>query len=685
MDVENLEKLDRVLDDLEALARSDLPNERFFGVLLERMAGTLRARRAALLIPLPDSNWVVLANYGEGSESLAADCREALADCQHTQFVAFDNDHQFLLAVPLRPANFSRGCLVLGVDEAYPPQAQQVILELLTAFAQVAASRQLHELEVFLDQRWLKLQVLCRDVTSSNDLRAAGSALANGLAQVTGAARVSIVQQFAHRAAQVVSISAVPVPDTRSDTVQSLRRFSEDMFLTSRPVLRQHVDASATGRTSSQGEDSPMDRDGVFKNLICLPLASSKSTVAKTALILEFSSSGQLLSELAKLPTLLPAIANTWESQARWLKFPGWMRRLAASPRSVRRISATGLRFAVTATALMCVLWYLLGQTTLIVESTGTFEPMLIRSVYATSDGFVEKLLVNEGEHVKTGTPIIQLRAPELEIRIEQARGELRALEQQARGVRIAINQVASGDAEVIGDQSRLASSIAELETRRESLESQLQLLTHEQTRLTIRSPIDGHVVGQELEQHLAGRPVARGDALFSIADLEGPWQVRVNVADRDTAYVLGSYRAAPSPEHDGGISSEWSQRELASGPLHSSYQPRLVAQSTQRSGSQMTNPSTSADVDKRSQVEFVFESIPHERHQATLHWIAEQMMNEHGEGCFLEVRGRTTSSDASVNHFGAGVQAYFSCGQYARWFVWCRPMVEAIQMRSWF
>ncbi len=53
--------------------------------------------------------------------------------------------------------------------------------------------------------------------------------------------------------------------------------------------------------------------------------------------------------------------------------------------------------------------------------------------------------------------------------------------------------------------------------------------------------------------------------------------------------------------------------------------------------------------------------------------------------GDFVEVRAVVESPEQIGAHAGAGVHAYFTCGSQPLWFVWSRPLVEAIQRKFWF
>jgi multidrug efflux pump subunit AcrA (membrane-fusion protein) len=62
---------------------------------------------------------------------------------------------------------------------------------------------------------------------------------------------------------------------------------------------------------------------------------------------------------------------------------------------------------------------------------------------------------------------------------------------------------------------------------------------------LEVRAPLSGRVIAWDLEQTLAGRPVARGARLLEVADVSGAWIVDLRVAERDA----GDLAAARGPQ----------------------------------------------------------------------------------------------------------------------------------------
>lgn len=562
------------------------------------------------------------------------------------------SDGQFWYAAPFRSSTFTKGCCVVCLEEPVPASSTTGFFELLAAFAEVAATRQAAELESFLDDFWQPIQATCLEIGNTKSSDEAATLLASSLASALRAARVSVMAPNSRRSLDVLAVSGVPLANSRSATLRSILAIGQEVQSSTQPILRQQSHA----QTPTEEPRPEIREDGLFANLLCLRLTSSAASSVEPAVVLfEFADTSALISSATKLPQLLPAVALAWEQQQRWLRVPSTVRKLLAGPVRLATIWLPTIKWMLALGLLGLTIWMLVRPAPLIIEADGIYEPVVARTIYATDDGFVDELLVDDGQSVLAGQSLARLRSPALELKISQATGEIRALEEEASGIRIALNQLAAESASVLGDQSRLAAKISELELKKINLQQQLALLSQQSDRLSLVAPIAGCVVARDLKQRLAGRPVRRGDPLFTIVDLDGPWHIRVHVADRDTGYVTANYGHTEPKNTDMGDTDMGNK-----------------AKDRQSHG-----------------LEYSLDSAPSQRYVAHLTWMADQVENKPGEGCYLELRaGSSVAAEANLptgTQAGAGVRAFFECGQQPLWFVWSRPIVEAVQRRWWF
>ncbi len=653
----SIDNLDKLLDELEGLARTDQDGPHFYNTLLEHARQTLSAQSATLLIPTSDQQWLPMASSGPVPESVIAELSQRL---QQT-VVTGTTERATWLASSLQPHSFSKGCLVVVIEQQIPGAALSGLGQVLQAFAEIAAMRQQMELESFLDVTWEQVQGLSRQLMSAENRQQAANLLVNGVVRLLGAARVSVIAASplgkiaglrSLSPPRLLAISGVPHANKSSRSVAALQQAAADVSLAGRPVLRQlpaeknAADVPHTLDPSAKihRPDAPsLDCDGVFTNLIAVPLTALGRSHSAAVIVIEYRNQAELMTNAGRLRQTLPTVAMAWGQQWRWLRLPKLLRTFGLAPWQILLALTPLVKWMLLAGVLTLAVWGLRQPQTLVVEAEGTYEPVNARAVYASDDGFIEALMIDDGEFVVLGQPLVQLRSSTLELRHEQLTGELRTVVEETSGVGIAINQLDADDPDALNQQSRLAGRIAELDTKRTSLQTQLAMLQEQRLRLLLTAPIAGSVVAKDLQRQLAGRPVRRGEALFTIVDQAGPWQVRLQVADRDSGYLLAHYAS-----------------EVAD--LVKDSEPTETTRA----------------------ISFAFASQPVERYAASVNWISEQVENRHGEGCFVEVRAQV-DTHIEMAHAGAGVHAFFPCGQQPLWFVWCRPMVETIQRSVWF
>lgn len=120
-------------------------------------------------------------------------------------------------------------------------------------------------------------------------------------------------------------------------------------------------------------------------------------------------------------------------------------------------------------------------------------------------DGIIDRILVDEGDIVVSGTPLAILWNPGL---------ELDFLDRQAEARRLAVRKAR---AEARGNLSAAAEARATLS----EVNDELEVLRARRARLVVRAPIDGTVLGYRLRERLGDRLV-EGEELVTIASRGG-------------------------------------------------------------------------------------------------------------------------------------------------------------------
>jgi putative peptide zinc metalloprotease protein len=156
------------------------------------------------------------------------------------------------------------------------------------------------------------------------------------------------------------------------------------------------------------------------------------------------------------------------------------------------------------------------------VTSSGIVDAMPDRKavVYAGYDGFVERVNVRDGQHVKKDDVLIVLRNEELDAQIVQTEAQVREAEQQARNA----FALSIGDYRGAQQAARYA---------RDRLNHFLEL----KDRLTIKAPVDGEVVAPHIHEMVGGF-LAGGSEVATVQARE-KLLVRTIVEQRDIEPVV--------------------------------------------------------------------------------------------------------------------------------------------------
>jgi len=221
----------------------------------------------------------------------------------------------------------------------------------------------------------------------------------------------------------------------------------------------------------------------------------------------------------------------------RWLLGP-----LAKAKRQVVGHLARSTAIALMALAAIAALVFIPADFT--IEAPGTLEPAVRQDVFAPRSGLVDEVLVAQGADVAAGQPLVALRDPSLELDLKRVHGEIETVRRQLDAVRATKTSREVRDTSPI-ELYRLSANEREFEQQLANLQSELTLLNHERDRLVVRSPIAGRVLTWDLAGRLTARPVERGEALLTVADLSADWQLELDVADDRIGHVLAAQESS--------------------------------------------------------------------------------------------------------------------------------------------
>ena len=388
------------------------------------------------------------------------------------------------------------------------------------------------------------------------DLNATSYRIANESRRLLGCDRTTLLIPKSGRY-RVKAVSGVPVVDRRSNSIRAIERLTQSALVMSRPLVLPSEEQLPP--QIQEPLDHYLDESGVM-SVVFLPLyAPDQDETAEGleladidpfngrgkvvgAIVLEYfsgnvpSSVGPEMRLVASEATL--SLRNSLEHKqvfglGLWKSIGG----LVQSSRMPWVIVAS-----LVAAALLIV--SMVYQVDHHVIATGSVEPAARREIFATVDGIVKKLHVEDGQKVKAGDVLLELENAELENKAESLAGQIQTASQRLASIR-AVRLSNSVDET---QSSRMALEERQLVSELSNLRAQQTLVQTQQKELLIKSPIDGSVIGWQLERRLTDRPVSRGNLLISVADHDGPWSLRLNISDRDAGPVLASVQSEPRP-----------------------------------------------------------------------------------------------------------------------------------------
>jgi multidrug efflux pump subunit AcrA (membrane-fusion protein) len=175
----------------------------------------------------------------------------------------------------------------------------------------------------------------------------------------------------------------------------------------------------------------------------------------------------------------------------------------------------------------------------------GSLQPVERRHVFAGVEGMVIEAPVEHGQIVAGGQELVRLRNTDLEVEIASLLGQRTAAQEQILSIQRTLLDNPRLSPE---ERERLSGRLLELQETAAGLDRQLELLRHKEEQLIIRSPLAGQVVTWRVRDRLMHRPVERGQAVVTVVDPDGPWELELRMAERRVGHLV---RARNSQSED--------------------------------------------------------------------------------------------------------------------------------------
>ena len=565
--------MERSIDHLADLARSDIEPGRFFVEVLGRAIQPGGANRAILWRQSLEGAWEPAGEVPPNAklDAVAIETRqELLAE------VSTDEQSRIVSSLPgsshsgtndsvaegshvlspIRHAGQTVGILETahGLDAAgqLPPDTIHFFAALCEITADFLSQ---HELQQLRRARtvWQQWDQYSHRLWQSLDLSSVCAAIANDGRLLAECDRVSVLVRRG-RSFQLKSVSGVERIEPRSSATRSLESLARLVARRGRSVWRGAAD-STTGDAGDAVLDELVQRhvrDSGATGVGIVPVLAKRDEKDRSSpsavIVFEhfqpldnlagWQSRGESLANRSGL-TLRAAIER---SDIPWL---GLWQRVQRLPQLLVRPST--LFVLALLAGIVAALVLIPAEFTV----TGPAElwPAQRREVFASTSGIVDQILVAHGDDVKQDQPLLMLRDPELETETPRIIGEIATVNERLKGVQAA-RFTGGNTPDAVSRARQLTADEEELKERLRTLERQRLLIEERRERLTLRSPIVGKVLTWDVAQHLSARPVERGQSLLTIGETSGPWVVEVRVADKDAGHMLRA-RKALLPELD--------------------------------------------------------------------------------------------------------------------------------------
>src|SRR5262249_10483410 len=147
--------------------------------------------------------------------------------------------------------------------------------------------------------------------------------------------------------------------------------------------------------------------------------------------------------------------------------------------------------------------------------------------------GKVGEILVEHGDRVHKGDPVVRLDSPELRKQLAEKQAELGEAQSQVSRLTRQVNKARSDE------RFQLLAQLDEAEIKAKGAREQIDIIQEQLDSMEITAPLDGIVTTWEVRKKLAGLPVEIGKDLVEIASTDGEWVLEVDVPDDDMEPIL--------------------------------------------------------------------------------------------------------------------------------------------------
>jgi biotin carboxyl carrier protein len=571
-----------LVNEIEALSRSDVAPTEFYEGFLNRVVQALAAEAGAV--------WVVgeggrlelayqinlrltrLADKREDQEKHGRLLRKVITGGEGSLAApnSGDGDGQtgnpteYLLVLgPLRSDQEVQGVVEVFQRPNPRPAVERGYLRFVQQMCELAGDYlKTHHLRLFTDRQvmWTQLEQFTRLVHQGLDPRSTAYTIANEGRRLIECDRVTVAVKRGGKS-RVEAISGQESFDRRSNTVKLLDKLASVVVAGGEPVWYSG-DTSNMAPQVEEALEAYVDESHT-KAMAILPLArpreenlieNQRPPEYIGALIIEQITDEAFTQGMVRRIEVVrdhcsSAMSNSIEHQSLFL-MPVW--RMLGKSRAVvatRNLPKTLTILGILG-GLIAAMFFVPADFEL--QGRGSLTPVVQRDIFAGVEGTVVRIAPNaeQGKHVEEGEVLLEMENPELDAQIEeittqmeQADNETVSLLSQKGKVRNSPNPQLEM-AKIEGD---LATAYATLASSQE----QLRILGEKRDRLTVTSPMTGQILTWQTRDKLQNRPVQKGQVLLTVADPTQDWDLEIKMAEDRMGHIVRAMREQGTKELD--------------------------------------------------------------------------------------------------------------------------------------
>jgi len=464
---------------------------------------------------------------------------------------AVANDDRLVIVSPWRGLGVHCGAIVVWLSKELPVAQSQAYLPLIAAVGEIVArfqdKQRFQTIENTLTQT-LRINSFASSLHACLDVKEAAYKIANDGRCLIDCDRLSVALRSGNRW-KVAAISGADHVHRHSPSAHCLQALCRCATVTGMPLWYSVADENLP----------PQIADSLADYLDQSP-ASSLAVIPLQRQTAEDGDSGRVIGALVienykqefapavkdKTSMVAKHCAIAIDKSMRLDRVPGiglaiWL----ANHRWTDRL---GLRTLIGITAIVVALICLFFIPAEIrIRAHGELMPTIRREVFAPRDAVITNVLVEHGQWVESGQPLIELRSTDLELEVQLVEGELHQARKRLSVTQSERLQLSPGDADARNRQRRLTADEEQYQQQVISLESRQEILRKHLQQLVVTAPIAGQVLTWNAQERLATRPVQRGEALLSVADTSGDWQAELQVPGRHAGRLVNLTNNKPA------------------------------------------------------------------------------------------------------------------------------------------